>query len=220
MYPPPLRFAPRGAEKGLSSRDAYAPELCQRSVARIEQSEIRDTSMPLPDFTPFNPGYKLLQTTNFAPRKRGKRSAERRIQPMSVLIEARQRANADTCARTCATYPLRGAPAFRRSTAALASTVATALAQLQTHVSWRRPGPGVLPRLGPIQCCELLADRSLCRPSGAPEPPGCGVQIRPRAPPSLRFSGLPSGKAPSMSEITARNITSDKCQDCRITGNK
>jgi hypothetical protein len=55
-------------------------------------------------------------------------------------------------------------------------------------------------RLGPVQSSELLADRSLCRPSGAPEPPECGLQIRPRVPHSLRFSGLPSGKAPSMSE--------------------
>ena len=60
---------------------------------------------------------------------------------------------------------------------------------------------GCFARFCPVQLSELLAVRSSCRTSGTPEPPGCGLQIRPRAPPLLRFSGLPSGKAPSMSEI-------------------
>ncbi len=42
-----------------------------------------------------------------------------------------------------------------------------------------------MPVVSLSQSCELLADRSLCRPSGAPKPPGCGLQIRPRAPHSL-----------------------------------
>jgi len=81
----------------------------------------------------------------------------------------------------------RGALAFRRSTAALASAVATASGSAPEPRFLGRGWGGCFARLGPVQSSELLADRSFCRPSSAPEPPGCGLQIRPRAPPLLRF---------------------------------
>jgi hypothetical protein len=71
-----------------------------------------------------------------------------------------------------------------------------------------------------LESTELLGDRSSCRSSGGPEPPGSGWQIRPRAPPSLRISGLPSGKAPSMSEAISHvteKETNVKSQ-CHDTG--
>ena len=77
----------------------------------------------------------------------------------------------------------RGALAFRRFTAALASAVATASGSAPEPRFLGRGWGGCFARLGPVQSCELLADRSLCRPSGAPEPPGSGVQIRWLPPP-------------------------------------
>ena len=51
-----------------------------------------------------------------------------------------------------------------------------------------------LPRLS-----TLRADRSLCRSTGDPEPPGCGLAIPPAGTASrFRLCGMPSGKAPSI----------------------
>ena len=73
----------------------------------------------------------------------------------------------------------RGVLAFRRSTAALASAVATASGSAPEPRFLGRGWGGCFARLGPVQSSELLADRSFCRPSGAPEPPGCGVHNPP-----------------------------------------
>jgi hypothetical protein len=66
----------------------------------------------------------------------------------------------------------RGALAFRRSAAALASAVATASGSALEPRFLGRGWGGCFARLGPVQSSELLADRSFCRPSGAPKPPG------------------------------------------------
>jgi len=78
--------------------------------------------------------------------KRGKRSAERRMPSMSA--DRRQ------CARTCATYLLRGcahplgrAPAFRRSRLRHSPPATTPMAQPQNRVSPRLRPRGVLPAM-------------------------------------------------------------------------
>jgi hypothetical protein len=67
--------------------------------------------------------------------------------------------------------------AFRRSRLRHSPPATTPMAQLQNRVSRRRPLTGVspaspakLPRLS-----TLRADRSLCRSTGDPEPPGSGL---------------------------------------------
>jgi len=115
-------------------------------------------------------------------KNRGKRSAERRIQPLSAHRRQVYAVCANQSARGSAPKS-RGALAFRRFTAALASAVATASGSAPEPRFLGRGWGGCFARLGPVQSCELLADRSLCRPSGAPEPPGSGVQIRWLPPP-------------------------------------
>ena len=74
------------------------------------------------------------------------------------------------------------------------------LAQLQ-FPRFLRPDLTGVTRFDLSQVYRAPGDRSSCRSSGGPEPPGSGWHIRPQAPPPLRFSGMPSGKAPSMSEV-------------------
>ena len=53
-----------------------------------------------------------------------------------------------------------------------------------------------------LRLSALRADRSLCRSTGAPGPPGSGSHfIRARAPHSLRLPKVPSRKAPFVSEV-------------------
>ena len=127
------------------------------------------------------------------PAKRGKRSAERRIvQPCPR--QARRR-TISTCLSPTREEPV-GAPAFRRSRLRHSPPASTPMAQLQNRVSrdcGRRvfcPPCRKLPRLS-----TLRADRSLCRSTGDPEPPGCGLAI-PRAGTASRFRlcGLPFRK--------------------------
>jgi hypothetical protein len=61
----------------------------------------------------------------------------------------------------------------------------------------------------------LRADRSFCRPTGAPEPPGSGSHQSARGHRTRSvFAAMPSGKAPSMSEIRwCCNVNGDDCQD-------
>jgi hypothetical protein len=90
----------------------------------------------------------------------------------------------------------------------------TPMAQLQNRVSSRRGLPSVLPacRTSP-ELSTLRADRSFCRPTGAPKPPGSGVHRSARGHrPLLRLSKVPSRKAPSLSRMSIRNIISDDCQ--------
>jgi len=84
-----------------------------------------------------------------------------------------------------------GALAFRRSAAALATGY---------HPDGSAPDPRFPPpakarcfaRFGNwLRLSTLRADRSCCRPSGEPEPPGSGLQIRARGPPLLRLRKCP-----------------------------
>jgi hypothetical protein len=135
-------------------------------------------------------------------KNRGKRSAERPSNHCPRI--------ADKSTQSAQTN--RGALAFRRSTAALASAVATASGSAPEPRFLGRGWGGCFARLGPVQSSELLADRSFCRPSGAPKPPGSGLQIRSRAPPLLRFSGMPRESDPRMSKVVrARNTNGDDC---------
>ena len=80
-------------------------------------------------------------------KNRGKRSAERPSNHCPRIAD-KSTQSAQTNLRAEARQN-QGALAFRRSTAALASAVATApLAQLQNHVSWDAAGAGVLPASG------------------------------------------------------------------------
>jgi hypothetical protein len=91
----------------------------------------------------------------------GKRSAERRVFLPAASSRMRLRAFA------------LGALAFRRSTATFAAGLMPQLSPRprfhKTRLSW------VLPKIHLSQFSELLADRSSCRTSGVPEPPGSGV---------------------------------------------
>jgi len=113
----------------------------------------------------------LLTTTNFASRDhRGKRSAERRMLTMSALTRG--------CAASAG-----GAPAFRRS---------RSRRSIGYHPDGSAPEPGflkarrwsVLPvRRIRLELSTLRADRSFCRSTGDPKPPGSGAHVlRARAP--------------------------------------
>jgi hypothetical protein len=104
-------------------------------------------------------------------RRKGRRSAERRMPTMSAHTDKRRRSPM-LQARLRAIVG--GAPAFRRFTAALATGY---------HPDGSAPEPGflktrrqgVLPvRRRRLELSTLRADRSFCRPTGAPEPPGSG----------------------------------------------
>ena len=105
----------------------------------------------------------------------------------------------------CATYllrgctPFRGAPAFRRSRLRHSPKASIPMAQPQNRVSRRRTELGVLPaRPDCLRLSTLRADRSFCRPTGDPEPPGNGVHGSARGDrPLLHPSKVPSRKAPS-----------------------
>jgi hypothetical protein len=81
----------------------------------------------------------------------------------------------------------RGALAFRRSAAALARANASAVGSApvpafpETRSNERYPFRSV------SSSTELFGDRSSCRSSGGPEPPGSGWQIRPQAAPAPLF---------------------------------
>jgi hypothetical protein len=78
------------------------------------------------------------------------------------------------------------------------------MAQPQNRVSRKRAAPGVLPAWPfCLQLSTLRADRSFCRSTGDPGPPGSGWHIR-RAgtAPRSAFQACPSGKAPSVSEMS------------------
>jgi hypothetical protein len=102
-------------------------------------------------------------------QKEGRRSAERRIvSPIAACAAAR--------------LSMRGAPAFRRSATALATGC---------HPDGSAPEPGFRKDAaarcfaGTPQSClafsTLRTDRSFCRPTGAPGPPGNGLRDRARA---------------------------------------
>ena len=121
----------------------------------------------------------------------------------------------------CATHPLRGCalPCERR-----ARLSALTLAALATgyYPDGSAPEPGfpktdfasVLPAWPAcLRLSTLRADRSFCRPTGDPEPPGSGLHHSTRGHrPLLRPSKVPSRKAPSLSRMSIRNIIGDECQ--------
>jgi hypothetical protein len=93
----------------------------------------------------------------------------------------------------------RDALASRRSTAALATD--KSVAQPQNRVSSKTEKAGVLPAFPCLQLSELLADRSSCRPSGDPGPPGSGVHRSARGHRTRSTSESALAKASRMSEI-------------------
>ena len=80
----------------------------------------------------------------------------------------------------CRHMPMLGARSPSGARRGTRQTGRNRLTQLQNHVSWNGAEAGVLPDLTLVQSGGLPADRSYCRPSGAPKPPGCGFAI-PRA---------------------------------------
>jgi hypothetical protein len=134
-------------------------------------------------------------TTDSPLNKRGKRSAERRMPSMSA---GRRQVNANL--RSSSATRLRASSQRRARLSALT------LAALATgyHPDGSAPEPGfpktdfasVLPaRPSCLRLSTLRADRSFCRSTGDPEPPGSGWHIR-RAgtAPRFRVSGLPFRK--------------------------
>jgi hypothetical protein len=114
-----------------------------------------------PEFCPRRPRQKRFASGN----QRGKRSAERRMPSMSTQKSAAAR------------FFLRGAPAFRRSRLRHSPPATTPMAQPQNRVSRRRTLLSVLPAWPDcLRLSTLRADRSFCRSTGDPEPPGSGCE--------------------------------------------
>ena len=103
-----------------------------------------------------------------------KREAERR-KAHAIHV----RVCADKCARTCATHPLRGCAPFRGHARLSALTLAALATGYHPDGSAPEPGfpqtnrAGVLPAWPAcLRLSTLRADRSFCRSTGDPEPPG------------------------------------------------
>ena len=151
------------------------------------------------------PGFRFTQSG--LQKETGKRSAERRIvKPMSAPSAA---ARCSSC----------GAPPFGAHTCGTRHRFHP-MAQLQNRVSrgggWQVfcPLRAKMPRLS-----TLRADRSSCRSTGDPKPPGCGRQIRARGP-RLAFAvtACRPERRPAQSEV-AYGVTEKRtsCQgksDC------
>jgi hypothetical protein len=150
-------------------------------------------------------------------RRKGRRSAERRMPTMSA--QQRQTSPLAMTIRRPPSARLRatlgGAPAFRRFTAALATGC---------HPDGSAPEPGFLkgtayrsfarPPHKAFELSTLRADRSFCRPTGAPGPPGSGSHPSARGHRiPLRFPKVPSRKAPLVSGIPSCNLFEDDRQD-------
>ena len=137
----------------------------------------------------------MYETTLFdsLPAIKGKRSAERRI----VQPRPRQVCETRLCAAACR--------AARRLSALTPAALATGCypdGSAPEPGFPRRPLTGVSPasptkRTDMPRLSTLRADRSLCRSTGDPKPPGSGWQ-NPRAgtAPRIRCLGMPSGTAP------------------------
>src|SRR5262249_51996771 len=121
---------------------------------------------------------RVLPTTTHQidspPAQKRERSAERRMPTMSAL---RKQVYA-----VCATHLLRGCALLPKRRARLSALTLAALAT-GYHPDGSAPEPGFLKtrRIGvlPVRCIglelsTLRADRSFCRSTGAPEPPGSG----------------------------------------------
>jgi len=187
------RDAPEGAQLSDNknrSRGAFAPELCQpRRQNR------------------FAPGTRMIPKSGVRFSDEIMRSKEGGEAPTGALSYqsplARRRALVSFLPRLRGRVG-RGAPAYRRSAAALATGY---------YPDGSAPEPGFpkdsssqvfCPLASSHRLSTLRADRSFCRSTGAPEPPGNGSQsIRARGPHSLRLPKVPSRKAPSTSEMKA-----------------
>jgi hypothetical protein len=134
----------------------------------------------------------LLTTTT--PRKirypKRERSAERRMSAIAAPSAAARFSRTRRARHSART--LRHSP-----------PATTPMAQPQNRVSRKRALPGVLPPWPKcLRLSTLRADRSFCRSTGDPGPPGSG-SANPRAgtAPRSAFQACPSGKAPSVSEV-------------------
>ena len=177
---------------------APAPELTSFEARRqrVEHLRMRSSVLAIPthpSFAHHNAKKRLLPCT-----KRGKRSAERRIVlPMSAP-QTSLRSLRNLSVAACATFFSQGAPTFRRSRLRHSPPASTPMAQLQNRVSLRRPRTGVSPA-SPTRCrrlSTLRADRSLCRSTGDPKPPGNGLTIP------------PAGTAPRSHQVRRHRLTS------------
>ena len=118
------------------------------------------------------------------PQEEGGRSADRRIQPCSAPAVGQGRAPFSLPSPACG-GGLGGGRA-RLSALHRGSRLGDRTPPLSLGPRFlESPGANGLPP-SPGQCSKLLADRSSCRPGGAPKPPGSGLRIRAQAPHSLR----------------------------------
>jgi hypothetical protein len=173
-----LSSFPEGrGEKQIRSRGASsAPEFCQATKqVKAKRPNLRRVR---------NDSFRL------ASGNKGKRSAERRIVLPIAAISAAAR-----CLPT--TRPPFGAHARGTRHRLLPRWLSSrtgfpAAAAKRAFLPLRQPKRKPMPRLS-----TLRADRSLCRSTGDPKPPGSGRQ-NPRAgtAPRHRCYGMPSGTAP------------------------
>jgi hypothetical protein len=181
-----MRRAPQGDVTVHRSRGTFGPESCTHHAKK-----------------------------DSLPANKGKRSAERRIVlPMS--------AHRRQVYAVCATHPLRGLRAFLRRRARLSALTLAALATgYYPDGSAPEPGfpksraRGCFARSHPsLRLSRLPADRSLCRSTGAPEPPECGLAIPPAgtAPRSASSACRPDRCPLSERGDAGCNYSGDGCQ--------
>jgi hypothetical protein len=155
--------------------------------------------------------------------QKGKRSAERRIvQPMSALRK-----------QVCAVCATQSATRLRDLFAEARPPFGAHACGTRHRLSprWLSPRTG-FPEDGPslsvlpawpfrLRLSTLRADRSFCRSTGDPEPPGSGWHIRARAPLLASvFQACPSGKAPSMTRGDRHvTVSVTPCKSCHVHSN-
>jgi hypothetical protein len=153
---------------------------------------------------------RVLLTTTTLSRARQKREAKRRkahVPTMSAHAQTSVRSLRQLiCKRGCA--PLSEARPPSGASPRHSPPATTPMAQPQNRVSSRRGAPGVLPvRRTRLELSTLRADRSFCRSTGAPGPPGSGSHSSARGHRSLlRLPKVPSRKAPSSKQVM-RQVT-------------
>ena len=186
--PPPPPFGVRVFQE-RRPKAAYAPSPALRAGA--DKTKPFSRRAHAPEFCSPPPRQGI-----FASRHRNREAERRKAHANHVrATQTSERECAPHLHRGCATSA-GGAPAFRRSRLRHSPPAITPMAQPQNRVSRRRTLLSVLPAWPScLRLSTLRADRSFCRSTGDPEPPGSGLAY-PRAgtAPRFRLSGLPFRK--------------------------
>jgi hypothetical protein len=166
------------------SRGAFAPELCQ-PPQRHGKNRLRPTHDP--------EKWRPVFGRDHA-QKKGGEAPKGACQPCPRGSDGCR--HPGCLPRGCA--PLSGARPPSGASPRHSPKASTPMAQPQNRVSSRHGEKSVLPaRRRRLELSTLRADRSFCRPTGAPGPPGSGSHPSARGHRiPLRFPKVPSRKAP------------------------